>query len=77
MRFTYTGPEHEAHIFGLVFPLGVAVNVDDAHAISKLSVHPQFKADAPAVAAVSSDQDELPPQKRRGRPPKVKHDNEG
>jgi hypothetical protein len=45
MKFSYQGPDAAVEVFGLVFPRGTPVNVEDAHAQSKLKAHPQFKSD--------------------------------
>ena len=45
MKVMYTGPEIAVEVFGTVFPRGMAVDVTDAHALAKLSKHPEFAVD--------------------------------
>lgn len=67
MKATYKGKEVAVEVFGCVFPRGMAVEVTDEHAMSKLPNHPEFSCDGAPV-------EEAP--KRRGRPPKVQADGE-
>lgn len=61
--FAYIGDEAETDAFGLRFPRGDHVEVNDEHAIRKLRGNAQFSEVVEGVEV-------LP--KRRGRPPKAK-----
>lgn len=67
-HFTYTGEQQETDAFGLLFPVGVAVEVTHPHAINKLRGNPYFVESFDGVEVV----DALPEPKRRGRPPKAR-----
>lgn len=64
MKFTYVGEEQETDAFGLRFPAGVPVDVEDEHAVKKLRGNAQFVEVFDGVEVV------FDPPKRRGRPPK-------
>lgn len=68
MRVIYVGPEPAVVVFGTTFPQGVAVDVEDEHAASKLSAHPQFTV---SMAGVVAEDYATDAPKRRGRPPKA------
>lgn len=68
MRFAYIGDHEETRVFGLVFPRGVAVEVEDLRAAGKLANNPAFAVEADGVQVVEP----VEQPKRRGRPPKSK-----
>ena len=55
MKFIYIGTGAETDAFGLVFPKGQPVEVEEAYAVKKLSGNPQFKVaeEAPKRATVA------------------------
>ena len=68
MRFAYIGDHKGMVAFGLPFPVGVAVEVTDPHAIAKLSGNSHWiKCDTEP-----GQEPEQPAPKRRGRPPKAR-----
>lgn len=42
-KFKYIGDRDETYLFGYVFPANVAVEVDNSHAIQKLSNNSHFE----------------------------------
>lgn len=64
--FVYTG-EEGTEAFGLRFPFNVPVQVEDEHAIRKLSGNRFFTELVDGVEILDAE-----PPKRRGRPPKAK-----
>lgn len=64
--FVYTG-EEGTEAFGLRFPFNEPVQVEDEHAIRKLSGNRFFTELVDGVEILDAD-----PPKRRGRPPKAK-----
>lgn len=81
-KFTYIGTEDAADpkgtsAFGLYFPIGKPVELEDKAVAAKLAGHPHFKAskwattEAEDVEEGAEGDGEI---KRRGRPPKVRED---
>lgn len=64
--FAYLGDHASVTLWGITFPQGVAVAVDDPHALKKLEGNNHFAEIFDGVEVLSE------PQKRRGRPPKAK-----
>lgn len=69
MRIAYIGDKEETRVFGLVFPRGVGVEVEDEKAASKLSRNPDFAQEFEGVQVLEPVQE---PARKRGRPPKSK-----
>lgn len=69
--FAYQGDHAEVTLYGVAFPRGVFVPVDDSFLIAKLKGNSHFEQGG---APVVSDPDETPiveaPPPRRGRKPK-------
>ena len=64
-RFAYLGDHASVTLWEIEFPQGVAVAVEDEHAIRKLEGNNHFSEVIDGVEVVDAP-------KRRGRPPKVK-----
>lgn len=79
-RFVYHGPRGEevttARAFGLDWVVGVPRDVDDPEVAARVASHPHFEAvdEATGEAGASDDAPAIP--KRRGRPPKVRADDD-
>lgn len=67
-RFAYLGDHASVTLWGIDFPQGVAVAVEDAHALRKLEGNSHFAEVFDGVEVIVGEQQ----PKRRGRPPKVK-----
>lgn len=77
-KFTYIGVEDAAEedgttAFGIFFPLGEPVEVENKAVAAKLAGHPHFAASRWASTDAEDVEDAAEP-KRRGRPPKVRED---
>ena len=75
-QFAFIGDEREVSVYGLRFPLNVAVEVTDATAIGKMR-HMRYPSGAPyfvesfdGVQVMDAEPTAEP--KRRGRPPKAR-----
>lgn len=81
-KFTYIGVDEAAdpngtQAFGLYFPVGEPVEVEDKAVAAKLAGHPHFKASRWASTEaddVESEKKADDEPKRRGRPPKARED---
>lgn len=62
-QFTYLGDHEAVTLWGITFPQGVAVSVDDEHAIGKLRGNNHF-------AEVVDGAEVLPAKRKPGRPRK-------
>lgn len=65
-RFTYLGDHEMVTLWGINFPQGVAVEVEDEHATKKLRGNSHFAEEFDGVEVIAAE------PKRRGRPPKAK-----
>jgi hypothetical protein len=84
-RITWLG-EAECKWNDVVFPPGEPVETDDAYMIGKARNNPFFKVetdvsffdDPPAIMpeAWTNTPEDLPLKRKRGRPPKVRHNGE-